>query len=242
MLKVAVCDDEKAVLSEVRLWLNEYEKINGNKIKVDIFEKGEDLISNIESNINYDLIFLDIELITMTGIDVGKIIRNDFNDYVSKIAFITSKDGYELELFKIQPLEFIKKPLSLEKIFYIVNLTKKIIKIDNTIYTYKKDGEYISVYTKDILYFEKIDREVKIVTIDKEDSFYGNLKPIIEQLPKSFITPHNSFIINYTKIKKLRSSEIIISNGAKIPVSKRNIKNIREFLKKYKGDLINDKS
>ncbi len=84
-----------------------------------MFYSGEKLIEYLKKEDKIDLIFLDIELGNTTGIEVASHKRNKCDDNMSKVVFITSKDGYEQELFQVQPLNFIKKPIIL---FYSNNI------------------------------------------------------------------------------------------------------------------------
>lgn len=74
------------------------------KIDVEVFDSGESLLEFIKKEHGFDLIFLDIEIGTTTDIVVGRKIRSELDDYISKIVFISSKEGYERKLFDIHCL------------------------------------------------------------------------------------------------------------------------------------------
>lgn len=91
MLRIAICDDNNSVCSEIEKIILNYQKYSCVKFDIDVFFTGESLINFIEKERDFDLIFLDIELGTTTGIEVGSKIRVEFDDHISKIVFITSK-------------------------------------------------------------------------------------------------------------------------------------------------------
>lgn len=230
MLKIAICDDDNYICSVIERVILDYEKTSIIQMDITVFYTGESLINFITKEDKFDLIFLDIELGTTTGIKVGKIIRNELDDHISKIVFITSKNGYEQQLFDVQPLNFIKKPIDQEKLKSCLRLAIKLLEIDNKTFEYKKGYNIIKVSIKDILYFESKRKKIKIVTCNGEDYFYETLENIKAKLPQTFIEPHGSFFINFDKIERVTKEFVVMVNRQEIPISQRNLKNIRSML------------
>lgn len=239
MLKIGICDDDNYICSEVERIILDYEKTSAVNIDIEIFYSGESLINFIKNEHFFDLLFLDIELGTTTGIEVGSKIRNELNDYISKIVFITSKNGYEQQLFDIQPLNFIKKPIEEEKLKKCISLAIKLLDIENKSFEYKKRYDVIKVNIKDILYFESNKKKIRIVTHNSEDCFYETLKKVKERLPKIFVEPHESFLINFDKVERVSKELIFMINGQQIPISQRNLRNIRSMLINFEKEKRN---
>lgn len=116
MIRIAICDDDNYICSQIEKYILNYSNTKNIRFDIEVFYSGESLTNLIMKEHGFDLIFLDIELITQTGVQVANKIRNEFYDYSTKIVFITSKDGYEQQLFDVQPLNFIKKPIDFEKL------------------------------------------------------------------------------------------------------------------------------
>lgn len=230
MIKIAICDDNKFICSEIDEIILDYQKYCCVEFDVSVFYKGESLINFIKNKNDFDLIFLDIELGTTTGIDVGLRIREELDDHISKIVFITSKNGYESQLFDIQPLNFLRKPIDSQKLQKCIDLTVKLLGRENKTFKYKKNYDVVKVKIKDILYFEKEGRKIKIVTTFGEDFFNETILSIKNRLPQNFIEPHGSFIVNFEKIIRLQKDYLIMVNNKEIPVSQRSLKNIRTML------------
>lgn len=230
MLKIAICDDDNYTCSEIEQIILDFGKTTIVEMDIEVFYTGESFVNYIKNEHKFDLIFLDIEFGTTTGIEIGSMIRNEFDDYISKIVFITSKSGYEQQLFDIQPLNIIKKPIDHEKLKRCVSLAIKLFNIDNSTFEYKKRSEVIKVDIKDILYFESKRKQIKIMTYSGEDYFYGTLKGIREKLPKTFVAPHGSFLINFDKVERITKEFVILKNGIEIPISQRKLKAIRSML------------
>jgi len=171
MLNVAICDDNKYICSIIEEIFNDYKNKSKIEIRVEVFYSGEKLIEHLKNEDKFDLIFLDIELGNITGIEVASHIRNEFDDHMSKIVFITSKNGYEQKLFEVQPLNFIKKPIDSRKLKKCIQLAIKLLKIENKSFRYKKGNNIIKVDVKDILYFESKGKKIKIITYSGSNFF-----------------------------------------------------------------------
>lgn len=232
MLNIAICDDNEFICSELKEIILNYSKINLVDIEIDVFMNGESLVKFIESNklggrIPIDLIFLDIELGGITGVDVGGIIRNLFCDNVCKIVFISGSNDYDRQLFDFQPLNFLEKPIDEKKVNACINLAIKLLSIDSPCFEYQLKNEIVRLEYKNILYFESVLKKVKIVMINGEIDYYGSIDKTKDELPNIFISPHRSYIINFSNIKSIQNDSITMINDATIPISRRNLKAIR---------------
>lgn len=230
MIRIAVCDDEKYVCSEIENILMDYSEKQKVKIETEIFYTGEDLINYLNQGNQIDLVFLDIELKTTTGIVVSTKIRNELNNHIIKIVFITSKDGYERELFDVQPFNFLPKPINSAKLEKCLDLAVKLLEQENDFFEYKKGYDIYKLKVKDILFFEKELRKIKVVTDTGVDYFYDTIENVSKRLPDNFVVTHGSFLVNFDKIICSAKDYVTMINGQQIPVSQRNLRKIREML------------
>lgn len=228
MLRIAICDDDQFICSEIEKVILSYKKKFCIQVEIDVFFSGERLIDFIQNEHSYDLIFLDIKLGTITGVDVGRQIRNGFNDHLSKIVFISSKTGYAMELFDVQPMNFLVKPINEQKLFGCLELAAKILEKENKYFEYQTQQTINKVNFQDILYLESKLKKVKIVTVQGKDFFNGSLEKIIQLLPSMFVRSHGSFVVNFNHIEKISKGEVVMTNGQAIPVSRRYFKKLQE--------------
>lgn len=236
MLRVAICDDNNAVCSEIEELILSFAKINFIDIVIEVFFNGYDMIRFIETTHQFDLIFLDIELGGITGIEVGDIIRNKLHDHISKIVFISSADGYEYSLFDLQPLNFLRKPITSDKIYKCINLAIEIFNINNNYFEYSVRKENRKVSYKEIIFFESQLKKVKIVTMDSEDYFYGSIQKLQEILPKNFIPSHRSFLVNFYNVEIIEKNRLIMNNNSEVPISQRYLKKLRTLQLSFEKD------
>lgn len=236
MLRIAICDDNNSICSAIEQVILDYQKKFSVKLDVSVFYTGEDLLNHIIFEHRFDLIFLDIELGITTGIAVGSKIRYELDDYISKIVFITSKNGYEYQLFDVQPLNFLKKPIDNIRLIRCIELAIRLLNLENQTFEYKQGNSIVKVKVRDIIYFEKVGKKIKLVTTDGIDLFNESMVNIKKKATPNFIESHESFFVNFDRIRVLKKDIIIMSNTHEIPVSRRNISNIRDMLMKLEKE------
>lgn len=230
MFKIAVCDDVASVCNELKTMIMDMKNdLICKEITIDTFYNGEALIDNIKEENLYDLIFLDIELGKINGVEVGHIIRKQMEDYVTKIIYISSKDIYDRQLFDVQPLHFLKKPIDSKKVFDDIQLAMKISEKENRNFEFKSFRNTIKVPYRDILYFESRGRKVFLMGTKNNYIFYGNINSLEEVLPKFFIHPNRSYFVNYEFVTCFKFEELIMTDGSVIPISRNKRKEIREL-------------
>lgn len=229
-MNIAICDDNKAICSQVKNIISNYMNSTFSPLTINVFYSGEDLLDYLYLENIVDLIFLDIELENMNGIEVGQQIRHVFNDNRTEIVYMSGRDEYDRQLFDVQPLLFIGKPIKKQPIIKAIQLTVKRQRISDKLFSYQKDNEFYQIPLSEIIYFESLNRKIIIVTTKFTDSFYGNLKQITQELFESNFFPiHRSYLINYNHTKIIRYSEVIVSNKEILPISRTKRKAFRQF-------------
>jgi DNA-binding LytR/AlgR family response regulator len=233
MFKIAICDDEVIICSLIESIILKYKQDTHIDIEVEVFYSGEEIFKYLE-DFYFDLIYLDIEMQKLNGIQIGKMIREQMENYATSIVYISGKDSYYKQLFDVQPLNFIEKPIQSGKIIDTLALALKLTDKFSKTFTYKKGYNIHKIQIKDIIYFESLEREIKIVTIKGIEKFYGKLEEVYEQLKKYlFMHIHRSYIINYTYVKVFKYTDVIMFNNEKLPISQSKRKIIREEQLKY---------
>lgn len=238
MVRVAVCDDIQEVVTQITGYLTEYQQSKNQRLEVKPFFNAEDLWEHLKSN-SCDLIILDIELVKMNGVELGHLIRNKLNDHAVNIIYISALDTYDRQLFDVQPLNFLPKPIDKKKLFDMLDLAIRLLDDKNHIFVFKdKDGSH-RLRVKEILYFESFAHNFKIVTTSENYEFRASLADIMSELSNfGFIQVHRSYIVNYDQIKAIKYDEVIMSNNDAIPISRNKRKETREALMKFGGERL----
>ncbi len=224
MFRIAICDDELMICSMIERVILDYQKFYPDEILVDTYISGEELCSEIRKNNElYDLIFMDVELESLNGIEAGKVIREEIRNYYTKIVFISGRDGYFREMIDVQPMGFLHKPLASEQILDKVVLAIEMADKGDYVFEYKKEHNMHKQQIKDILYFEAENRVIHMVTTQDRISFYGTLSEIFNKVEKyHFFFCHKSYLVNNAHIKEIRPKMIRMTNNETLPVGRKN--------------------
>ncbi len=235
-INIAIVDDDNNICVELENILIEYLRKHYLKFNIDIFYNGQDFIKYIENENIYDIVFLDIEIGDLTGLDVGKYIRENLQNEILKIIYISSHTTYAMELFKIRPTDFLVKPINKNEVINLINLLIKLLNIQYEYFEFSLNFSNVKVYLKDIIYFNKIKASRKIIlkTTKKEFIFYGKVKEIYSTLKdKRFIKPFSSYIVNYDYVDFIDKHKLILNNGEVIPISRDNYKEVKSLQIKF---------
>jgi DNA-binding LytR/AlgR family response regulator len=237
VFRIAVCDDEQVICSQIENIILNYAEESNEKIDTQVFYSGEELNKFLEMGQSFDLIFLDIELKLINGIEVGRKIREELDNQILQIVYISGKDNYYRDLFEVRPMNFLQKPISEADIIKDVRLAMKLADKLGGVFIYKKGHEIFRKPVKNILYFESSNREVKMVTSEGEEIFYGKLDEVYEQVAKyHFMFIHKSYIANYFFVTKFKYEEVTMSNMEVLPISQARRKATRELQVKYEKE------
>lgn len=237
MFKIAICDDEQVICSRIENIILDYAEMSNEKIDTQVFYSGEEFRKFLEMGQNFDLVFLDIEMKTLNGIEVGRQIREEMDNQIMQIVYISGKDNYYKDLFDVRPMHFLHKPLTEEDIIKDVRMAMKLTDKLGGIFIYKKGHEIFRKPVKSILYFESSNREVKMVTTDGEDVFYGKLDDVYSQVAKyHFMYIHKSYIVNYFFVTKFKYEGVTMSNLEVLPISQARRKTTREQQIKFERE------
>ena len=245
MIYIAICDDEIKIGAKLeRSLINIFGGLDV-KHEIDVFFSGEEFKRKMESGAHYDLIFLDLEFARgeINGVEVGRFIRDVHQNHLASIVFISWKKSYALQLFEVQPLHFLVKPLAHDKIEDVVKKYLKIAGQWSGVFTYKIGHDNFKLQIKDIVYLENYERKVIIHLADgSKEEFYGSLKEIYDRQLKrfDFLFIHASYAVNYDYIIALSFNQVSLTGSqVPLPISKHRKNEVRkryyEIVKRRKG-------
>lgn len=217
-MKIAICDDEEAFIEKTIEMINLI-LADTDSCTITACSSGEELIEkHIQEQ--YDIIFLDIEIGGISGMDAAREIRK--SDPKVIIVFLTgyaefAPEGYEVGayryLVKNQPTYVFNDQF--RSIFDEYSLNHKLFEIsDRNMKSY--------IYLKDICYFEVLNKRITVYTLTNKYEFCGKMTDIEQQFKNDslFIKPHKSFLINLSHIRAICTTDIIMANGRKVPLSR----------------------
>ena len=234
MVLIAICDDEITIGAELERTLMEVFAQQKVECEIDVFFAGDDLCRKMEAGAHYDLIFLDIEFAEneTNGVEVGRLIRDTHQDHLASIVYISWEKKYALDLFDIQPFNFLIKPLERGEIEEVIIKYLKISRLWDGNFTYKKGHNTFKVQMKDVIYLESRDRKLILhLAGGKKEEFYGALKEIYnEQLQKfDFLFIHSAYAVNYDYVTTVKYNQLFLAGSeTSLPISPNRKNEVRQ--------------
>lgn len=232
-LRIAICDDEEHIGFQVEEYIKQICSKLNIAVETDVYYSGKGLCEKLTVGECYDLIFLDIELNDIDGVQVGLNIRDEYDDELTQIVYISGKQEYTLKLFDINPLNFLVKPLDYECIEKVIRKFLKIAGFWSDVFTYKIGHDTFKAKMKDIMYFQSNGRKIEIFFKGRTEEIYGSLEDIYTaQLKKyGFLFIHKSYIVNYDYVSVFEYETLYLSGGQKLPIAQSKRKEIRSLQK-----------
>ena len=239
MINIAICDDDISITDEMTGIINQYRRDRNEEIRCDVFHNGESLMSEDKE---YDIIFLDIIMAGIDGIETARYLRK--KNKTVEIIYLTSYTGLTKEALSVHAFDYLEKPVTKELIYNQLDevLEKILRKKLNDEYKYhivafNAGKNCIRLSIDDIYYFERVDRKLKAVTKKGNFMLSETITSVEEKLHQyDFVTPHQSFVVNINNMKDYVKDEIIMLNYDIVPVAQKRASDfkriMREFLQK----------
>ncbi len=223
-MKIAIVDDN---LIFAQSFKNRFVNMYNDTIKsLDVFTTAERFL---ESGYKYDVVFLDIDMPGMSGLELAK----QYKDKMISIVFVTNRDDLVFEAYNTtNTLGFVRKS-NIEEDLPIV-LDRLHRESQSTMYlTVKSSSELTRVRYSEIIYVEKLSHNVILYTLTGDISMRKTISETEELLNGyGFVRTHIGYIVNMEYIKLINSKEVILTNGKVVPISRQKVKFVKdEFLR-----------
>lgn len=239
MLLLAVCDDMPMECVNIAKQIRELLGQSGMEGVIKKYISGQELLDSKE---NFDIIFLDIKMPEMSGMELARKIREQGKR--SLIIFVTSAGEYVFEAFDVEAFQYLVKPIRRETLKKV--LEKAVRKIqadaDDDFLLIQTDRQTKKIYLKDILYIESIGRIAKIHCREETWETYEQIGILAEKLSeKAFFRCHKCFLVNLGYVDSFHKTEICLENGEKVILAKRRQEDFQKAILSYmkgKGGII----
>jgi DNA-binding LytR/AlgR family response regulator len=234
MFRVVVCDDEKTALS---FYVDLCRKVcakHGIDIAIKEYDSGSDLMFDLEDpkfHNTLDLLFLDIRMPGLSGVEVAKEARAA--GYTGVIIFVTASDEHYSDAFDIGAFHYIKKGDSVsrfEEIFLkAVEMARTINRNEISLSGW---GEIRKIRVNSIYYFEVVNRIIIIYYDEEVFQFQGNLSTLEKQLEDAgFLRIHRNYLISLSHVESITFKNVLMTNGKELPVGRTRYSVLKEAVK-----------
>ena len=175
---------------------------------------------------DFDVYFIDIELVECSGFELSKFIYGKNQSAI--IVFVTAISNYVYESFEYAPFAFLRKEYISNELPKLFSRIQTKYQLQNSYYEFNYKGVYIKIPFKDIIYFEKDNNNLYIITRKKSYTERKLISSVTPTLSSSFIKISRSYLINMDQIVKVENTHFVMSNGDSI-----------YFRKKFKQETLN---
>ncbi len=239
MLLLAVCDDIPIECATIARQIENILKPSDINFEIKKFFSGQELLKSKEG---FDIIFLDIKMPEVSGMELAKELRRQ--EKQSLIIFITSAREYVFEAFDVDAFQYLLKPIQSEKLKNVLEKAINKIQLEpNTDFLIiSADRQTKKIFLKDILYIESFGRIAKLHCHEGTLETYEQIGVLESKLSdRSFFRCHKCFLVNLDYVEAFNKTEICLENGEKIILAKRRYEDFQKAILSYmkrKGGII----
>ncbi len=221
MLQIGICDDQ----SEARLALRwALERLLGKReIQSQIYEfsSGIGILGWMEKHQGeLDLVFLDIEMQTLNGMDTARKLRE--TDAELQLVFVTGYADYVYDGYAVRALGYLLKPAKETQLDDI--LTRALsahYRNANEVFVCRNGDSFYRIPRTKIMYFLSDKRQIQCITDERTYTFYGKLDEVEQELvDDSFVRIHQRYLVYAPAVKRVDSSEVTLQGGVVLPISR----------------------
>lgn len=236
MINIAICDGDEKEANELKL---EIEKILNGNSRVFVFNNPFALITHIVDEVKgqVDIIFMEVCFKNQDGVYIAETILNEYP--FIKIVFMTSFIEKVKDIFRVNPVYFLTKPVEYKYLRDALDKTVKMLDESNTDILRIGNGigknRILTVKMSDVYYIKSDRRKITFYQENTNNTCYMKLDEAGEYLGSNFIRVHQSYIVNMDKIKEVSKGNIVLKNNMIIPISSSKNKNVIERVKNYMG-------
>ena len=237
MLRIAICDDEKYDRDRIQALLLEYLETHNLNASIDLFSSGKEFLSERDNLVKYDIVFLDINMEEIDGIQTAQEMRSFQSD--TCIVLLTAFINYVLEGYKVGAVRYIMKDALDVQIKECMDAIIQKMQFREITFPFLEGDR--TLYTDNILYVESRKHKCIFSCMERENvtyQLYGKLDQIEIKLERyGFLRIHKSFLVNMKHVKRISNYIAVMDSGDEFPVSRLRFTKARESFVAYKGAM-----
>lgn len=230
MLKIAVIEDTPDEAKRLVTFLRRFELEQGVSLECALFDKVIPFLENYR--FQYDIVFMDIELPDMSGMDAARRLREQDDSVI--LIFVTHLSQYAVKGYEVDALDYIVKPINYPalaiKLRRAVNCTRNN---SGQELMFNTNEGLIKLRASSLMYAEVYKHHIRYCTENGDHNAYGTLKQVEALLPaESFFRLGSSHIVNLQHVVKYIGDEVTVGKDV-LPISRMRKKDFLEALHRY---------
>ena len=220
MITCAMCDDELPFAEQLRSLVMAYAKKKRLELQAETFASAEELLEEIENGAGFEILFLDIEMRKMDGIELGKKLRE--RSYQTLIIYVSGYDQYMRQLFEAEPFRFLSKPLKQEELENVLDKAfERISRFHRELFTIRFGKNVVNLLCRDIVYLESNKRKVIVHTVR------GEYEEELLAISADFVRIHKAYLVNMEHVEAFQYEKLALRDGTILSISEAHRANVR---------------
>ena len=218
MLHVAIVEDNDRDAEQLSTYLQRFSKQNSVEINVERFTNGLLFLQSYKGN--FDIIFMDIDMPMMGGMDTARTLRK-IDPHVLLI-FVTALARFALNGYEVDAYDFIVKPL--QENFFSAKMHRAMKKLssEQRVRLLIKSGEKtVRVFADEIMYVDIFNHQLTFHTEQGDFSTRGTMKDVMDNLNTGhFSLCNKSILVNLNHVEMVDGDEVVMASGVRLPISR----------------------
>ena len=233
-MRVAVIDDENIFRMQLKMMVEKLAKIKAVHILVDEFSGGQEFIDALSEK-RYDIVFMDIYMPGMDGIETAKTLRRRTER--TFLIFLTASDGHYPDAFSLHAFDYVTKPFTMERIDQVLTEILEHTPLDTAFIKISNAGKDERVKLKNIV---SVTTDGHYLEIKKDDGVTKRARltsgEFLEMTgsDKRFVIINRGIIVNMDYLNLIEGTEAYMSDGSTYPVSTRKLPELLQVVEEYK--------
>ena len=232
MYRFAVCDDNPADADYVTALIKEWNQKAGIPLGTEYYPSAEAFLFAYEEDDSVDILFLDIEMGAMSGVELAKKLRA--MGARLQIVFITGYMEYIDQGYDVEALHYLIKPVTGEKLGAVLDRAMARLETRENALVLSAAGRWVRLLLHEIQYLEVMKNYVTVHSEDgQEYSVKSPLSELERELNDSFCRIHRSVIVNLRFVKKVTKTSVTLKDGRELPLSRKSYEDVNQALIRY---------
>lgn len=235
-MKIAICDDEQPVLNQLHKFINQYAFDNLFDYTILEFNKSEQLLEAACQDPDIKILFLDIYMSTLSGMDLAEILRANGNNCA--IIFVTVSTEHYARSYEVDAAHYLVKPVTYDRVKKALDRCERMLTSSSKSAFFTAGRKEIRIPLREIR-FAEVFRNQTVIHADSDITLRSTLDTVMHHISDSrFLRTHRSFLVNMDYIKKRSGNDLYLSTGEKVPLSRACEKTFEREYGRYLTDTM----
>lgn len=224
MYRVGLIEDEPVYRQELQEAVAKCD--GGDNQRICCFASGEEFLQSKWDAAEYAVLFIDIELPGMNGMELARRLRQC--GYGNLIVFTTNFEEYVYEGYEVEAFRYLRKPVRIQDIAVCMERARRIMQEKMLVFSFNR--RRYSIPYQDISYISSYGHYLTVHTREQDYDWKCLLKELQPQLPEQFVRCHRSFIVNLDYMRRLDGKRMFLKTGEEIDVAGGYLESVRKAI------------